>query len=288
MYKYILISVIIIIIIIFLIKFIDYVGYKMLYKMYLFESKSEDIVIMNKFNTTNNNKVISLSLYGNNPYYYKSAFKIKEDIPQYFPNWELRLYIHYKAPIKIIREFIDKGCQVIIIKQDNVTPSDSTFWRFLAAQDNVTFLSRDADYQLNDFDYKQVTRWMKEDKTDFIKYMHTNAMNNLEMIIRGDKVFYAGLWGGRNKCVPDMLNRINANKYRRHWRSDELFLETIIWEKYCKDRGITVVIDKKGIKKIFNKSYINLHILDGSSPLRRYIQRPDFGGRVKKMIEFFV
>ena len=71
MYKYFVLSILIIIILLILLKYIDYYWYKYFYKLYFFESKSQDIQIINKFNTNNNNKVISLSLFGDNPYYNK-------------------------------------------------------------------------------------------------------------------------------------------------------------------------------------------------------------------------
>ena len=288
MYKYIIIFIIVIIVII-LIKYIDYYWYKYFYKLYFFESKSDDIQIINKFNTNNNNKVISLSLFGDNPYYYNHAYKMKDDLPKYFPDWELRIYIHYKTPSFIIKKFIEKGCQVIIIKQDNMTPSDSTFWRFLAAQDNVIFLCRDVDYQLNYFDYEQVNKWLKEDKTYFIKYLFTNAILRIEFLIRGiHSSFHAGFWGGRNRCVPNMLEKINNYKYRKHWRRDELFLEKIIWEDDVKKKGITIIFDNKigNIIKKFNQPYITIRKLEYENPIPQYLKSQSITGRLKKVFGY--
>ena len=64
MYKYIAIFLIILIILIILAKIIDFYLYKYFYKLYILESKSDNIEIINKFNTNNNNKIISLSLFG--------------------------------------------------------------------------------------------------------------------------------------------------------------------------------------------------------------------------------
>jgi hypothetical protein len=290
MYKYVVISIIIIIILIILIKYIDYYLYKYFYKLYIFEQKSNDIEIINKFNTNNNNKVISLSLFGDNPYYYNHAYKMKDDLPKYFPDWELRIYIHYKTPASIIKKFIEKGCQVIIIKQDNMTPSDSTFWRFLAAQDNIIFLCRDVDYQLNNFDYNQVNKWLKEDKTYFMKYLCTHSSLKFELLIRGiHSSFHAGFWGGRNRCVPNILEKINNYKYRKHWRRDELFLENIIWEEDVKNKGITIIFDYKMGKmtKKFIQPYIKIRQLEYDNPMEKYLKSQSVIGRLKKVFEYF-
>jgi hypothetical protein len=287
MYKYIIIFIIVIIVII-LIKCIDYYWYKYFYKLYFFESKSDDIQIINKFNTDNNNKVISLSLFGDNPYYYNHAYKMKDDLPKYFPDWELRIYIHYKTPAFIIKKFIEKGCQVIIIKQDYMTPSDSTFWRFLAAQDDVIFMCRDVDYQLNDFDYQQVNKWLKEDNTYFMKYLRTDFSHKIKYILLGIKIFHAGFWGGRNRCVPDMLEKINNYKYRKHWIKDELFLENIIWEEDIKKKRITIVFDYKmgKIAKKFIQPYIKIIKLEYENPMHNYLKTQTINGNFKKLFTY--
>jgi hypothetical protein len=288
MYKFIVIFIIVLLILIILAKYIDYYLYKYFYKLYIFEKKSDDIQIINKFNTNNNNKVISLSLFGDNPYYYNHAYKMKNDLPKYFPNWELRIYIHYKTPAFVIKKFIEKGCQVIIIKQDNMTPSDSTFWRFLAAQDNIVFMCRDVDYQLNDFDYQQVNKWLKEDKTYFMKYLCSNNSIKLEILVRGIQIFHAGFWGGRNYCVPDILNRINNYKYRKHWKRDELFLENIIWEEYIRSKEITIVFDYKmgKVAKKFDQSYIKIRQLEYDNPMGTYLKSQSVTGRLKKVFGY--
>ena len=287
MYKYFVLSILIIIILLILLKYIDYYWYKYFYKLYFFESKSQDIQIINKFNTNNNNKVISLSLFGDNPYYYNHAYKMKDDLPKYFPDWELRIYIHYKTPLFVIKKFIEKGCQVIIIKQDNMTPSDSTFWRFLAAQDNIIFICRDVDYELNYFDYEQVTKWINEDNTYFMKYITVNS--KFEFKIRGiNSSFHAGFWGGRNRCVPNILEKINNYKYRRHWRRDELFLENVIWEEDVKKKGITIVFcyDFRDIIKKFMQPYIKVRQLELEHPMQQYLKIQSVKGRFKKLLGY--
>ena len=290
MYKYIVLLILIIIILLILLKYIDYYWYKLFYKLYIFEQTSNDIQILNKFNTNNNNKVISLSLFGDNPYYYNHAYKMKNDLPKYFPDWELRIYVHYKTPSFVIKKFIEKGCQVVIIQQDNVTPSDSTFWRFLAAQDDVIFMSRDVDYQLNDFDYQQVNIWLKEDNTYFMKYLNKNFILNLELILRNiHSPFYAGFWGGRNRCVPNMLEEINNYKYRKHWRRDELFLETIIWEKHVQKKNITIIIDNKigKLAKKLIRPYVKIRQLESENKAKNYVKSQSLFSKIKKVIEYF-
>jgi len=213
---------------------------------------------------------------------------MKDDLPKYFPDWELRIYIHYKTPAFAIKKFIQKGCQVIIIKQDNMKPSDSTFWRFLAAQDDVIFICRDVDYQLNDFDYQQFNKWIKEDKTYFMKYLCSNNRIKFEILIKGINLFHAGFWGGRNRCVPNILEKINNYKYRKHWRRDELFLENVIWEEDVKKKGITIVFDYRmgKIAKKFIQPYIKIRKLEYENPMQNYLKSQSITGRLKKVFGY--
>jgi hypothetical protein len=277
------------------IKLLDYSFYKQLYLIYFLQTPSSPIEIIGKYNVSpNDKKIISLSLFGKKQYYFNNIRKMCIDVKKYFPKWKIRIYIHHLVNPNIIQEFIQKNCQVFIVKQDNVTPSDSTFWRFLAAQDNVIFISRDVDYQLNHQDYQLTEKWIKEDKTKFIKYMplcnkdkYVLGYTNSKYLMRN---FWAGFWGGRDKCVPDMLDKINEFKYRKHWHSDELFLETIIWNKYIGDKGVKLIMDnyyKNLGKKIYKQkqNFIQLEFID--LKLKNKLKKMTGKEAVNKFIEFY-
>lgn len=236
--------------------------YKAIYKIYFWDPISSNISILNKFNINpSNKKIISVSLFGTKQKYFDGARKMMNDIDNVFPGWKLRVYMHYRVPVEIIDEFKNRECQLVIVKQDNVTPSDSTFWRFLAAEDDVIFLSRDVDYNLNKYDYYLTNMWIKDNDTKFMRYDFYRILK-LDMKFLGVNVFAAGLWGGRDRCVPNMLELINNFKRRSRWHSDEVFLETKMLP-YIKEKKITIFVDKFVYsKRIYNKDYVRKYVVD--------------------------
>ena len=292
-WQIILIIILIIIFISAILKLLDYGFYKQLYLIYFLQTPSSPISILGRHNVNpNDKKIISLSLFGNREYYFNHVRKMSNDVKTYFPGWKIRIYIHYKVKSNIIEDFIKRDCQIFIVKQDNVTPSDSTFWRFLAAEDDVIFISRDVDYQLNHQDYQLTENWIKDGKTKFIKYMPSCWKDrfflgnfNHKYLVRN---FWAGFWGGRDRCVPDMLDRINNFRFRKHWHSDELFLETIIWNEYCKNTNIKVIMDKSYYKKkLIEKKEDFVEIEFADLLLKDKLKKMEGVASIKKFIEFY-
>ena len=289
-----LIYISIFIIFIIIIRLIDLTLYGALHKYYFFEKPSQDIEIVKKYNINpHQKKIISVSLFGKNNFYFNSASKMLDDIPVYFPGWTLRIYIHYLCDPNIIKQFIEKGAQIVVIKQDDVTPSDCTFWRFLVAQDDVIFICRDVDYQLNREDYELTEKWIREDNTNFFKYIfffhYPVFVYNVAVKLLGNGFFAAGRWGGRNRCVPDMLDQINNFKKRRHWHSDEVFLQNIVNEKYVKNQGISVFLQNKGkdLRKYFQDDKTKLHVLPDTINLDQYDFNANREKNVGKLFEYY-
>ena len=90
--------------------------------------------IIKKYNTDDSvQNVISYSLYGNNPKYFKPLEDNIQKIKQYLPGWKMRVYLHDKVPRKIRKELVDFKIEVFIVKDKHVQPGNSAgaFWRFL-------------------------------------------------------------------------------------------------------------------------------------------------------------
>jgi len=291
--KFIVIFFIILVIVLLIIKLVSFNCYYFLHKYYIWEKKSDDIEIIGKYNIDpKQKKIISVSLFGTNNLYFDGALQIKDDIPKYFPGWQLRVYMHYKVDPKIIDKFLKKGVQVIMIKQDNVTPSDSTFWRFLAAEDDIIFISRDADYKLNEYDYIMTEKWINDGSTKFFKFLFFDYSKifywiGIKMI--GNGLIHAGRWGGRDRCVPDMLERINNFKKRKHWHSDEVFLQSVITEKQMQNKGIMIYLDYRGqnMQEYFLGNNIKLKFIPEHYELKKYDLKENNKKRFAKLFEYF-
>lgn len=287
--------IIILILLIFLIKIIDKEFYKSFNKIYFWEKSSNDLEILGRYGINREDrKIISVSLFGKKEYYFNNARKMLKNISREFPGWKLRIYIHYKVDPKIITEFIEKGAQIVIIKQDNVTPSDSTFWRFLPAEEDIIFICRDVDYNLNREDFLLVEDWIKNSKNKFMKYQARVKNWKILNLFYKDfliKNFWAGFWGGKGRCIPDILDRINNFKYRKHWHSDELFLETIIWDNYVKKYGISIYFHNyysKQLKRLRNKvTKDKIDIYLSNVNFNSYLKQMESGEKIKKFFEYF-
>lgn len=298
MWKYIIIApivIVLIIVLLVLLKIVDKEYYKSFHRIYFWEKDSDDLEILGKYGVNKKDKkIISVSLFGDKEYYFDHARKMLKDIPIYFPGWKLRIHMHYKVNSKIIEEFLENGSQVYIIKQEKMTPSDSTFWRFLPAGEDVTFISRDVDYKLNKEDFNLVEEWIKTSNHKFMKYQAKIKNWKILALFYRDfllKNFWAGFWGGRGKCIPNALDVINNFKKRRHWHSDELFLETTVWDNYIKKYGISIYYHNlftNNINYLKNK-YENkkIDIILSQVDFNKYLKIMDQKEQIKKLLEYF-
>ncbi len=107
-------------------------------------------------------KVISFSLWGNNPLYTVGAIKNADLAPQIYPGWICRFYKDATVPSEIIENLAGRD-YVEIVSMDK--PSDDflgSFWRFLAISDRdveITII-RDADSRLNWREKAAVDEWL--------------------------------------------------------------------------------------------------------------------------------
>jgi len=143
-------------------------------------------------------KVVSFSLYGNNPKYCLGIIENIENIYRLLKGWYI--YIYYdNVPIKLI-EFLGTFDMVKLIKCDIETDYEwvGMFWRFYQFDDDTDiWLSRDADSRINERDVMFIKSWL-----------NTNYACH---IIRDDKyqscVIMGGMFGINNK---------EFKKYKRH------------------------------------------------------------------------
>jgi len=78
-------------------------------------------------------RVLSYSLYGNNPKYYKHMHRNIRDARYRYPGWCVRVHVHELAPKSLTQTLIDDGAQVFLIHDPMVRPGSAAgmFWRFL-------------------------------------------------------------------------------------------------------------------------------------------------------------
>jgi hypothetical protein len=151
-------------------------------------------------------KVISFSLWGNNPKYTIGAIKNAELIQYIYPGWVARFYIGSDVNRDIIKKLSDIPNIEIILKKDN---NDWTgmFWRFEALCDDIEHLIfRDTDSRLNLREKSAVDAWLKSNKTFHI--MRDHPFHRFPML--------GGMWGVKK-------NQYNLCELLAGWQRDNSY-----------------------------------------------------------------
>lgn len=173
-------------------------------------------------------KIISFSLWGNNPKYTIGAIRNAELTNTIFNGWISRFYCGLSVPMNIIDKLrcID-NCEVIIM--DVSGNLDGAFWRFNAISDNDVdvIISRDCDSRLGSREKDAVDEWLNSDKLFHI--MRDHPCHGIEIL--------AGMWGVKSPLLKNMNDLVvNYNK-NNFYQDDQIFLKNIIYP-LVKDQSI--------------------------------------------------
>lgn len=118
-------------------------------------------------------KIISFSLFGDDPKYYVGAEKNITINKELLPDWETVIYyLPEKIKIEYINKLEDLGG--ILIDVSNKIIGDKTpiefpfFWRFLTFLNEGIHLVRDLDSRMSDREVEYIRRWEQSDCKYFI------------------------------------------------------------------------------------------------------------------------
>lgn len=165
-------------------------------------------------------KVISFSLWGNNPTYNIGAIRNADIAKEIFSDFECWFYIHKETvPENIIEELSKKSNVKIIYKTDDLNKSRT--WRFEAIDDPDVeiMLSRDTDTRILLREKLAVEEWLNSSKLFHI--MRDHPHHNFKIL--------AGMFGTRK--IPEFnwsKNLKNYTKKDNHFY-DQNFLEDLIY-----------------------------------------------------------
>lgn len=169
-------------------------------------------------------KVVSYSLYGDNPMYTIGCIKNAILKNELFPDWEMWVYYNETVPRDIIDQLKDYG--VKLIKQEEDNGYINSMWRFLPMDEpNLKYyICRDCDSRISERDVIAVNEWIESDK-DF-------------HIIRDHPIGHywpinAGMWGAKGGVInkfKDIINNYIQNNFRTYDKSiDQHFLKDIVY-----------------------------------------------------------
>ena len=171
-------------------------------------------------------KIISYSLWGNNPIYTIGAISNAKLAQEIYPDWISRFYVDASTvPSNIIEELKKYNNVQIVYMPDNIGWSGS-LWRFYpAVEDDVSvMISRDCDSRLNLREKACVNYWLSRTDRKVMTIRDTCAHQSQMM---------GGMWGVRDrylihmKPVLDSLIETTRNKCIKG--VDQEFLNTKVY-----------------------------------------------------------
>lgn len=165
-------------------------------------------------------KIISFSLWGDNPKYCVGALKNAELASIIYPGWVCRFYVGKSTPLQYINKLTSfKNTEVYIMKEQGNWLS--MFWRFLAIDDTAAdiIIIRDTDSRLNYREKSAVDEWLNSDKAYHIMRDHPYHGN----------VMLGGMWGARKPVLINFYNEINKYLLKDAYNIDQDFLANIVY-----------------------------------------------------------
>lgn len=176
-------------------------------------------------------RVISFSLWGNNPTYTIGSIKNADLALHYYPDFECWFYIHKDSvPDEIIEQLVIKPNVKIIFKTGNLNDQKPMTWRFESIDDPEVEInmSRDTDTRILLREKLAADEWIESGKMFHIMRDHPHHMNKQYPIM-------AGMFGTRKiKSVRDWRSRINKQKIKDRY-DDQRFLNETIYPLIKKD-----------------------------------------------------
>jgi hypothetical protein len=166
-------------------------------------------------------KVISFSLWGNDPRYTQGMVRNAELAKEVYPDWTVTLYAHQDVNQDILQVLENLDVQIRLMTTQNWKAS---MWRFYQADGPNTVIVRDADSRISYREKFAVDEWLASDKDFHIIRDHPYHAVPI----------MAGMWGARNgilKGITDQIERYEVDKFG----VDQDFLKDVVFPKVVKE-----------------------------------------------------
>ena len=168
-------------------------------------------------------KVISFSLWGDNPFYNIGAIENAKTFHHFYPGFECWFYIHQKSVPKSTIQALQTIKNVkVIFKEGDLKSCKPRMWRFEPIDEkNVEImLVRDSDSRITEREKVVVDEWIKSKKLFHI--MRDHPYHTVPIL--------AGMFGTRKiPSIPCWKEKINTVKQIRDRDHDQDFLRDYIY-----------------------------------------------------------
>ena len=165
-------------------------------------------------------KIISFSLWGNNPKYTVGAVKNANLAGKFYPGWVCRFYCATDVPVDVIRE-LKKTSEVVICE-------DKPDWKFttkrflpMSEEGIERIIFRDTDSRFSEREVAAVNEWI--DSGEVLHVMKDHPFHGGFPILAG----MFGIKGGFVSNVDKILKLAETVPEQYHF--DQLFLQKYIW-----------------------------------------------------------
>ena len=166
-------------------------------------------------NTINKkNKIISFSLWGQDPKYVIGALRNAELAKEIYPGWIARFYTAASVPPQIINT-LSSHSHVQVVHKPSWGDWKSMFWRFEPAseEDVEVMISRDTDSRLNYREKAAVEEWISSDKLFHI--MRDHPYHKFPVL--------GGMWGAKSGACNNMSQLIEEFGGTNEYGTDYVF-----------------------------------------------------------------
>ena len=165
-------------------------------------------------------RLITFSLFGDNPLYCVGAVENAKIARVIYPEWTARFYVAQDVPEHYIEEIEGYGAEVVRCEKKN--SYDGLNWRFRPLYDSSVecWISRDADSRLSWRERNAVDEWLDSDKAaHLIRDCHNHGYTIM-----------AGMFGINNKLFHQRYGMINLDNHSANYReADQTILEQMLW-----------------------------------------------------------
>jgi hypothetical protein len=181
-------------------------------------------------------KIISFSLWGNNPLYTNGAIWNAEHSKDFYPNWVCRFYHDDTVDKEILQKIQDTGAELVLMEKS--IDVLGLYWRFHPMFDDdkiERFIVRDTDSRFTDREVKMVNEWVESKKSFHI----IRDCESHQTFILG------GTWGAIPGCVQNfdvklatwlsIIQPCKQNPRGLYHGSDQIFLGRYIWPVIVSD-----------------------------------------------------
>lgn len=165
------------------------------------------------------NKVISFSLWGDNPKYTVGAIRNAQLALEIYPQWDSWFYIGDNVPNYIVAELVKIPKTKIILKSGDCDWT-SMYWRFEAGYSADITIFRDTDSRLNYREKSAVDEWLNSDKT--IHIMRDHPYHGYPIL--------GGMWGFKNNGKYNLQEILESFHKTNEYGTDYVFLAKKIYD----------------------------------------------------------